>query len=135
MTTGELAPYPMISWPDHPEVSQVDEELAPIFGTIPEWPSEGSFPDISLLENSPQGQRLLSGSPVIEMAFDEDIPTLPVISTGYLNIEAISARLNSNLSYAVEKIKSAPSTMLLELQAPWCHVTLYKDEMPRVMQG
>lgn len=65
----------------------------------------------------------------------EEICYGSVIHTGYYDIEWISSRMNSNLAYANEKIKSAPSTMLLELQTPWSHKSLYKNELPRVMQG
>lgn len=53
---------------------------------------------------------------------------------GY-NVEEVSRLLEDTMSYAVDKLKYAPKQMLLELQTPWCHVSLYKDEMPPVMQG
>lgn len=58
-----------------------------------------------------------------------------VIPTGLYDVEWISSKMNNNLAYAIEMIKSAPSIMLLELQTPWSHKSLYKDELPRVMQG
>lgn len=54
--------------------------------------------------------------------------------TGF-DVEDISKILENKMSYAVGKIKSAPKQMLLELQTPWCHASLYKDVMPPVMQG
>lgn len=51
-----------------------------------------------------------------------------------LDLAALHAALETNFSYAVDRIKTAPSAMLLENQAPWCHPLLYKDRMPREMQ-
>lgn len=51
------------------------------------------------------------------------------------NVEAVTRTLECKLSYTVEQIKAAPSQMLLEMQTPWCHNSLYKDEIPRYMQG
>lgn len=52
-----------------------------------------------------------------------------------LDLTRLHAVLETNFSYAVDRIKTAPSTMLLENQAPWCHPLLYTDRMPREMQG
>lgn len=62
-------------------------------------------------------------------------PPLELANSRSLNVEEVSRLLENNLSYAVGKIKSAPQQMLLELETPWCHALLYKDKMPRVMQG
>lgn len=39
------------------------------------------------------------------------------------------------LDYAINEIKKAPSSMVLETQTPWCHPKLYEREMPRSMRG
>lgn len=52
-----------------------------------------------------------------------------------LDLARLHAALETNFSYAVDRIRTAPSTMLLENQTPWCHPLLYKDRMPREMQG
>ena len=39
------------------------------------------------------------------------------------------------LQWAVDEIKRAPEKMVLENQTPWSHPLLYKDGMPRSMQG
>lgn len=48
---------------------------------------------------------------------------------------AISEAITSRLKWSIAEIQKAPSTMVLENQTPWCHAFLYKNEMPRSMQG
>lgn len=62
-------------------------------------------------------------------------PPLHIVSHMQFDAEAVNEGLDNKLSYTVETIKAAPRTMLLENQTPWCHASLYKEEMPRVMQG
>lgn len=57
------------------------------------------------------------------------------LQPGSFDVEAVTKRMERDWSYAVDQIKSAPRTMLLETQTPWCHVSLYKRTMPRTMQG
>lgn len=52
-----------------------------------------------------------------------------------VDLAGLHAALETNFSYAMDRIKAAPSNMLLENQTPWCHSLLYRDTMPRVMQG
>lgn len=52
-----------------------------------------------------------------------------------LDVAALADELQSRLSYAIDRLKDAPKTMLLEVQTPWCHPLLYRERMPRVMQG
>lgn len=52
-----------------------------------------------------------------------------------LNVAALTNEIESKLLYAIDKIKAAPRTMLLETGTPWCHPLLYREQMPRVMQG
>lgn len=47
----------------------------------------------------------------------------------------IPAIVLNRLQWAVDEIKEAPKKMVLENQTPWCHPLLYKDGMPRSMQG
>ncbi|KAF4496036.1 C6 finger domain containing protein [Fusarium agapanthi] len=47
----------------------------------------------------------------------------------------VSAHVLNRLQWAVDEIKEAPKKMVLENQTPWCHPLLYKDAMPRSMQG
>lgn len=51
------------------------------------------------------------------------------------DLATLHAALETNFSYAMDRIKAAPSNMLLENQTPWCHPLLFKKTMPRVMQG
>lgn len=52
-----------------------------------------------------------------------------------IDVAALTNELESKLSYAIDRIKAAPRTMLLETETPWCHPLLYREQMPRVMQG
>ena len=52
-----------------------------------------------------------------------------------LELAGLHATLETNFSYAVDRVKSAPSSMLLANETPWCHPLLYRDHMPREMQG
>lgn len=62
-------------------------------------------------------------------------PSLQVATPRHFNVEAINQEVRDQLLYSLDQIKSAPQKMLLELQTPWCHPSLYKDEMPRSIQG
>ena len=50
-------------------------------------------------------------------------------------LRPLSEIIASKLQFAVDVLKKAPSMMVLETQLPWCHPRLYKDYMPRAMQG
>lgn len=67
-----------------------------------------------------------------------DIATRPPLGFSAprrLDVSALANELENRFSYAISKIKAAPRTMLLDIEAPWCHPLLYKERMPRVMQG
>ncbi|OIW28649.1 hypothetical protein CONLIGDRAFT_632908 [Coniochaeta ligniaria NRRL 30616] len=38
------------------------------------------------------------------------------------------------LQYSIDLVKDAPRRMVMELQTPWCHPELYRDDMPKSMQ-
>lgn len=46
-----------------------------------------------------------------------------------------SITLSNRLQYALDEIVKAPRAMVSENQTPWCHPQLYRDCMPRSMQG
>ncbi|ROV95690.1 hypothetical protein VMCG_07632 [Cytospora schulzeri] len=50
------------------------------------------------------------------------------------DVAALTNEIESKLQYAIDRIKAAPRTMLLETETPWCHPLLYREQMPRVMQ-
>lgn len=62
-------------------------------------------------------------------------PTAVPAAPRRLDLARLHAALETNFSYAMDRIKAAPSTMLLENQTPWCHPLLYRENMPREMQG
>lgn len=62
------------------------------------------------------------------------VPAVPA-APGRLDLAGLHAALETNFSYAMDRIRAAPSNMLLENQTPWCHQLLYGENMPRVMQG
>lgn len=135
MTTDEYTPCPELSWSVDHENIPLDESITLAVEPAPEWSTMMRLDEFAPLEDICRGPELPLHPIVMEMASTEARPTLQVMSTGYFNMEAVSTELDRNLSYAVEKIKASPSTMFLELQTPWCHASLYRDEMPRVMQG
>lgn len=53
----------------------------------------------------------------------------------YRDLAFSSELTEKRLKYSVELIKKAPSMMVLDTQTPWCHPLLYRDAMPRSMQG
>jgi hypothetical protein len=61
-------------------------------------------------------------------------PGVPATSRR-LDLAGLHAALETNFSYAVDRIRAAPSTMLVKSQTPWCHSLLYRDNMPREIQG
>lgn len=108
---------------------------------VPGFP--GSFGDDEMLGFGLDGLDFALSLPPVA----HDPPTSLVCSEPPLSIQrellppqdfdfnAITERMERNLSYAVEQIKHAPRAMLLETRTPWCHVSLYKRAMPRAMQG
>jgi len=50
-------------------------------------------------------------------------------------VDKLSKVIASRLKYAIEAIRNAPRTMILENHTPWCHPELYTEEMPRAIQG
>lgn len=50
-------------------------------------------------------------------------------------VASLHIAFETNFSYAVDRIRAAPSNMLQENQTPWCHPLLYRVNMPRVIQG
>lgn len=43
--------------------------------------------------------------------------------------------MSSRLQITLDVLQNAHRTMVLENQTPWCHPLLYKNGLPRVMQG
>lgn len=103
--------YPSLSWMDAYVPIELEEGPGLEYETTSERPSISKLP------------------PAADFCYGSVIPTR------HFDIEWISSRMNNNLAYAIEKIKSATSTMLLGLHTPWSHKSLYRDELPRVMQG
>jgi hypothetical protein len=63
-------------------------------------------------------------SPNFDLAISNSKPLRP-----------LSEIIASKLQFAVDVLKKAPSMVVLETQLPWCHPRLYKNYMPRAMQG
>lgn len=135
MIASELTPYHALSYSSDHEPAQLDQEEAMALQTTSAAPLIMPFRDVSLFEDISYGQGFALPSLVTDMVASGAPPALPATPSRSFNLDAISAELDANLSYAVAEIKSAPRSMLLELQTPWCHACLYKEEMPRVMQG
>lgn len=114
LTLDDPTPCPLSSWMDAHFPIGLGEGSSLDFQTTSEWPSMIHSPDLV---------------PPADICYG------PIIPTGYADVDCIRSKMSYNLAYAIGKIKNAPSTMLLELQAPWSHKSLYNDELPRVMQG
>lgn len=52
-----------------------------------------------------------------------------------LRTTPLSFTIAHRLQYAMDMVKDAPRRMVADLQTPWCHPELYRDNMPRLMQG
>lgn len=52
-----------------------------------------------------------------------------------LRTTPLSVTIAHRLQYAINLVKDAPRRMVVDLETPWCHAQLYRDEMPRSMQG
>jgi hypothetical protein len=79
------------------------------------------------------------------------IPQVPVIPSSYPKVSKTGKKLlsspplsvkplftsgmSSRLRITLDVFQNAHRTMVLENQTPWCHPLLYKNGMPRVMQG
>ncbi|KAJ5596481.1 hypothetical protein N7450_002939 [Penicillium hetheringtonii] len=51
------------------------------------------------------------------------------------SLRPLSEIVASHLQFAIDILKNAPKMMVLENQTPWCHPQLYKNHMPKEMQG
>jgi hypothetical protein len=47
----------------------------------------------------------------------------------------LSGIFASRIQFAVDVLKDIPKMMVTETQTPWCHRQLYKNNMPKEMQG
>lgn len=95
----------------------------------------------------------------LERGFDDLVTTenMPQVTTGYSNeqyrdliphfnpITPLPGQVHpsnhtarviaSRLQFAIDRLQEVPRTMILENQTPWCHPQLYRNYMPRSMQG
>lgn len=60
---------------------------------------------------------------------------LPLQAEGSWGSTALSFTIEHRLQFSLDLVKDAPRRMTLELQTPWCHPELYRNSMPRSMQG
>jgi hypothetical protein len=47
----------------------------------------------------------------------------------------IPVTVAQRLQYSLDLIKGIPRQMVVDIETPWCHPALYREEMPRSMQG
>lgn len=52
-----------------------------------------------------------------------------------IDFEIVAYAITHRLQWSIDEIQRAPSKMVHETSTPWCHPLLYKDGMPRSMQG
>lgn len=84
------------------------------------------------------GEKVLSFSGFSQQSLDllthpKELPVVPL--EGEWTSITIRAAIRDRLQYTLDKAKLAPKMMVDELETPWCHPTLYNDDMPRSMQG
>lgn len=75
-----------------------------------------------------------------DLPFDQD--TLDLIHQPSMlappvekEFDSIPQVIAARLQWSLDEIQKAPTLMVLETQTPWCHPLLYKDDMPRSIQG
>lgn len=56
----------------------------------------------------------------------------PTTSKDFDHIADVVAK---RLQWAIDEMKKAPISMILETQTPWCHSQLYADGMPTFIRG
>lgn len=78
---------------------------------------------------------LLDLSLVNESINDDPFQSSLLMAPVSKELELTSEVFRTRLQYAVDIIKGAPMSMLFENQTPWCHPLLYKNGMPKFMQG
>ncbi|KAE8147342.1 hypothetical protein BDV25DRAFT_132164 [Aspergillus avenaceus] len=68
--------------------------------------------------------------------------TPPDVTPGSYELEApksrtisLSEAIASRLQFAIDMLKKIPKMMVRETQTPWCHKQLYRDGLPKYMQG
>lgn len=72
-------------------------------------------------------------SPVFHPAVRDQNNCMAILRTR--SSRPVSTIIATRLQFAIDRIKEAPRTTVLENQTPWSHSQLYKDGMPRAMQG
>jgi hypothetical protein len=60
---------------------------------------------------------------------------LAVQPEGKWRTASLSFTIAHRLQYSIDVVTDAPRKMVMELQTPWCHPELYRDNMPKSMQG
>lgn len=73
---------------------------------------------------------VLMDSELLELIHQPSMLAAP--TTRNLRLDDIVAR---RLQFAIDEMKRAPVLMITETQTPWCHPLLYKDGMPKSVQG
>ncbi|TQB67559.1 hypothetical protein MPDQ_005266 [Monascus purpureus] len=71
-------------------------------------------------------------SPVFHPAVRDQNNCMAILRTR--SSRPVSTIIATRLQFAIDRIKEAPRTTVLENQTPWSHSQLYKDGMPRAMQ-
>ncbi|KAJ6446826.1 Meiotic recombination protein rec8 [Purpureocillium lavendulum] len=86
----------------------------------------GDFADVSLLGFSTDAS-----------AMDMDVVHQPsaLSAPTAQEFQHIEEAISQRLRFAIEEIRNTPGMMIAETQTPWCHPLLYRDGMPRSIQG
>ena len=102
----------------------------------PSWPANPIIADEcnpSLLVSAP----FLHDQVTLYDCLPLDDPPLAVVPPpkGRSRDELVAMAIEARLQYAIGKLRSAVSQMVLECRTPWCHPHLYDRVMPKAMQG
>jgi hypothetical protein len=62
-------------------------------------------------------------------------PNLELVESRKRPLRPLPEIIATHLQFAIDVLKETPRMMVLQNQTPWCHPSLYKRKMPRVMQG
>ncbi|KAI0016803.1 hypothetical protein F4780DRAFT_797454 [Xylariomycetidae sp. FL0641] len=60
--------------------------------------------------------------------------SLPVTAGSPALANLISQVIDQRLRYAIDQLKQAPETMVMDMETPWCHPLLYQQAMPALME-
>jgi hypothetical protein len=100
--------------------------------SLSQEPSYNLDVDMGLLDDLPDiGEFMAEQDVNIANHLQRDLPPPLVVA----EMDSMTDEFSRRADYTIKVIRTAPSSIVLENQTPWSHPLLYKDEMPRSIQG